>query len=95
MNAPVNRTYVRAQRHNLPTPTSSGTFNADRAVDAGACLLCGQLFGAGDRWALVPLGPGAGVEARERCAARSWFNAIAVVTHLACLTGSDQPLEAR
>jgi hypothetical protein len=95
MRDQVNVGTVGAQRHMLPTPASSGTYNAVTVSGAGVCLLCGKAFAAGDRWALVALGPGYDVKERARCAARSWFNAIAVVLHLVCLTGSDQPLEER
>lgn len=48
------------------------------------CPACGVSFAAGDYTMLIPLGPGASLEARERARTGRLYNAVAVEVHYAC-----------
>lgn len=48
-------------------------------------------FVVGNRTTVVPLGPGADPEGRERARAGRPHNAVALVLHYACVTGIETP----
>lgn len=56
-------------------------------ADDHVCPACGEPFGPGRFFGLVPLGPGADAAARERCARGQAYNAEAIAVHWACMTG--------
>lgn len=56
---------------------------------AELCAACNLPLKDGDYTVLVPLGPGADSEARERARAGRPYNAIAVEIHYACLSGEE------
>jgi hypothetical protein len=62
----------------------------DHPAIGDSCLLCTQVFRAADATTLVPIGPGADREEREKCAAGGAYNAIAVLVHWSCATGSER-----
>lgn len=51
------------------------------------CAACGAILRAGDRVALVPVGPGADREERAKAWAGETYDAVAVFVHYACATG--------
>lgn len=51
------------------------------------CQACHQFFKAGDYTTLIPLGPGADEEERQKAREGRPYNAIALEIHWACATG--------
>lgn len=60
---------------------------------AELCAACNLPFKDGDYTVLIPLGPGADSEARERARAGRPYNAIAVEIHYSCATGEEVEVE--
>jgi hypothetical protein len=54
------------------------------------CPACGVAFAAGDFTTLIPLGPGADPDARERAREGRAFNAVGIEVHSACSTGVEE-----
>lgn len=55
------------------------------------CAACQEPFALGQFITLVPIGPGADEEARERKRAGRPYNAVAALAHYACVTGFEPP----
>jgi len=55
------------------------------------CAACDQPLQAGDFTVLVPLGPGADPEHRQRAREGRYYNAVAIEVHWACATGETDP----
>ena len=53
----------------------------------GTCLLCQELYEAGDYTTLLPLGPGGDPESRTLARAGEPYEGIAVEVHWSCATG--------
>lgn len=67
------------------------TTAADDPVVGTPCPACNETIRENDSTALVPLGPGTSVEARNLARARRAYNAVAIVVHYACATGEESP----
>ncbi len=68
-----------------------GPFEAGALIQGHPCPACGVPFVAGEWTALVPLGPGADVEAQERVREGRYYNARAIEVHWTCVTGEPFP----
>lgn len=62
---------------------------ADHPSVGVECPACQVPFAAGDYTVLVPLGPGADPEARQRAAAGRPYDAVAVEIHWECAGRTD------
>lgn len=62
---------------------------ADHPTVGQECPACHTPFKEGDELALVPLGPGADLEERERAREGRPYNAVAVPVHWGCATGEE------
>lgn len=51
------------------------------------CQACSKPFKEGESTTLVPLGPGADLEAQEQARKGRAYNAVALPVHWACATG--------
>jgi hypothetical protein len=59
------------------------------AVGKIGCVACDELFVAGDRTCIIPIGPGKDEEERERAREGRPYNAIGKLCHWACATGEE------
>ncbi len=70
-------------------PTSSGPRLGPYLNDPGKlCPACNAAIAAGDATAVIPLGPGANMDAQERAQAGRAYNAVAIEIHWRCAGGA-------
>lgn len=78
--------FVRTSRDEPFTPRCVGPLADNHTlVDEEECPGCGYAFAPGDHVALLAVGPGGDLDAREKCAAGRWYNAVAVACHPECM----------
>jgi hypothetical protein len=72
-----------------PPPRRFGPKAHDHPSIGQDCPACRDPFKAGDYTALIALGPGGDLEAREKARTGRVYNAVAVEVHWACATGDE------
>lgn len=72
-------------------PLIMGTFDQDAGMNmVEVCPACRRPFEAGQYVTLVPLGPGADPESRDRARRGKAYNAVGLSVHWACATGEEE-----
>lgn len=84
---------IRAQGgHERETMRAFPPLADDHPLVAGhECAACGMPFKAGERTTVVPLGPGADVEAQARARDGRWYSCLGVIAHAACAGVEEDP----
>lgn len=54
------------------------------SLEGGECAVCGQALRVGDVPTVVPLGPGADIEAQAKAMRGGWYSCLGVIAHAAC-----------
>ena len=57
------------------------------------CPGCRKRVGVGEHFVLVAIGPGDDPEEQAKARANRYYNAVAVIAHLACATGFTDPVK--
>ena len=81
------RAYVRVVDNEPFDFARFGPKPADHVSVGMMCPGCGELFAPGDYTTLVPIGPGADVEARKKQRDGRPYSAVAIEVHAACVAG--------
>lgn len=58
------------------------------------CPACHDPIVKGERYTLVPIGPGKDSDEQAKCSQGRWYNAVAILSHYDCATGLSHPMEA-
>ena len=84
--------YIRCKAAQAAAP-EWGPLAGDHPLVGLRCLACHEPFVEGHCGWLLPLGPGGDAEARAKCLAGGWYNAVAIPVHSACMVGVDRRWE--
>lgn len=88
-----NVTYVRWQKDQPRECRDFAPLAPDHPSAGTPCFVCGEVLGNGQPVQLLAIGP-EGEEDRARHAAGRWYSAVAILLHVRCLTGDDNPGDA-
>ncbi len=83
--------YPELERKTPRAPRRYGPLDPDHPAIGQLCEGCREQLKAGDYLALIVIGPGGDVNAREAAMSGRAYNAVTIAVHWACATGEAAP----